>query len=154
MIKLYIDKLYYIGDTIVSHSDNIKTRKHIHHQPRHNLSIKIGKTGIGFAALSALAISAEKTHWELRTTFDMDSYPIGIDNQCSACISYDSEDFIGLLIDTKCTIKGFGSTRTTNVQRGTLLWRWQDNIGQVHKFKIPNSYYVPSGRVCLLSPQH
>ena len=30
MIKLCKDKLYYIGDTIVSHSENIKTRRHIH----------------------------------------------------------------------------------------------------------------------------
>ena len=57
-------------------------------------------------------------------------------------------------MESKKTIKGFGGTRVTNVQRGTLLWRWQDDNGQVHKFTIPNSYYVPEGKVRLLSPQH
>ena len=41
-----------------------------------------------------------------------------------------------------------------NVYVGTLVWKWYDNEGQVHKFRIPNSYYVPQGNVRLLSPQH
>jgi hypothetical protein len=36
----------------------------------------------------------------------------------------------------------------------TIVWRWSDNEGRIHKFRIPNSYYVPQGKVRLLSPQH
>jgi len=41
-----------------------------------------------------------------------------------------------------------------NVKMGTLKWRWTDDDGMVHKFVIPNSFYVPQGKVRLLSPQH
>ena len=34
------------------------------------------------------------------------------------------------------------------------MWKWCDNDGKVHKFRIPNSYYVPQGNCRLLSPQH
>ena len=30
----------------------------------------------------------------------------------------------------------------------------EDDNGKIHKFVIPNSYYIPEGRVRLLSPQH
>jgi Reverse transcriptase (RNA-dependent DNA polymerase) len=51
-------------------------------------------------------------------------------------------------------VKGFAGTKTTNVQIGTLRWSWEDELGRKHTFTIPNSYYVPDGRVRLLSPQH
>ena len=35
-----------------------------------------------------------------------------------------------------------------------LLWKWQDDQGAIHSFHIPDSYYVPQGKVHLLSPQH
>jgi hypothetical protein len=38
--------------------------------------------------------------------------------------------------------------------KGTIVWKWCDNEGKVHRFRIPNSYYVPDGKVRLLSPQH
>ncbi len=44
--------------------------------------------------------------------------------------------------------------KTTGIKIGTLLWKWCDDEGQVHSFKIPNSFYVPQGGVRLLSPQH
>ena len=86
--------------------------------------------------------------------FDTDSMKIGIDNRCSACISYDINDFEGPVIKVNRSIKGFGGERVMNVYRGTIIWRWCDNEGVVHKFKIPNSYYVPDGHCRLLSPQH
>ncbi len=51
-------------------------------------------------------------------------------------------------------IKGFAGSRMTGVKIGTLLWKWLDDQGMEHSFKIPNSYYVPSEGVRLLSPQH
>jgi hypothetical protein len=41
-----------------------------------------------------------------------------------------------------------------NVKTGTIRWRWEDDQGVIHSFDIPGSYYVPAGRVRLLSPQH
>ena len=38
--------------------------------------------------------------------------------------------------------------------KGTISWKWSDDWGRIHEFKIPNSYYVPDGGVRLLSPQY
>ena len=105
-------------------------------------------------AFTVLAMQASSTIGERVTQFDTDSVPIGIDNRCSACISHKAEDFIGELKDTTKTIKGFAGSRTTNVKVGTLSWTWDDDNGIPHKFIIPKSYYVPQGKVRLLSPQH
>ena len=86
--------------------------------------------------------------------FDTDSQLVGIDNRCSACISHVAGDFIGPLQDTQRYIKGFGGSRTTNVKTGTIQWKFTDDKGSIHKFLIPNSYYIQSGGVRLLSPQH
>ena len=42
----------------------------------------------------------------------------------------------------------------SNVMKGTIKWEWNDDHGKIHRFIIPNSYYVPAGSVRLLSPQH
>ena len=52
--------------------------------------------------------------------FDTNAKPIGVDNQCSTCISLYIEDFIGPLEDTNKTIKGFAGARTNNPKTGTL----------------------------------
>ena len=86
--------------------------------------------------------------------FDTDSARIGIDNRCSGCISHRVEDFEGPLTDTDKTIRGFGGSRISNIKMGTIRWRWLDDSGAVHQFRIPRSFYIPSGNVRLLSPQH
>lgn len=86
--------------------------------------------------------------------FDTDSGRVGIDNRASACISHDISDFVGPLKKVNRAIKGFGGEKTWNVYTGTIVWKWHDNDGQLHRFKIPNSYYVPQGKCRLLSPQH
>ena len=37
---------------------------------------------------------------------------------------------------------------------GTLRWQWSDDSGKIRTFEIPNSYYVASCELRLLSPQH
>ena len=103
---------------------------------------------------AATAMNAELDKRTNVMPFDSDSAPIGVDNRCTACISHIAEDFIGNLVDSKRTIKGFGGSRTAGIKMGTLRWSWLDNAGIEHTFKIPNSYYVPQGKVRLLSPQH
>jgi hypothetical protein len=86
--------------------------------------------------------------------FDTDSIAIGIDNRCTACISDRREHFIGDLKPGKKMIKGFHGEKETSVMSGTIRWRWLDGNGSQHQFDIPNSYYIPDGECCLLSPQH
>lgn len=38
--------------------------------------------------------------------------------------------------------------------RGTFRFDIEDDDGEVHTIRIPNSVYVPGLRYCLLSPQH
>ena len=86
--------------------------------------------------------------------FDTDSAPIGVDNRCSGCISHEISDFLDDLRPSNRVIKGFGGARTVNVMTGTLRWQWADDTGAVSTFTIPKSFYVPHGKVRLLSPQH
>ena len=103
----------------------------------------------------ALACPAKQTTTQERIVkFDTDAKPIGVDNRCSACISPYIEDFIGPLEDTNKTIKGFAGTQTKNPKIATLYWQWSDDSGKIHTFEIPNSYYIPSCELRLLSPQH
>ena len=98
--------------------------------------------------MAAVAMHVEGSDiFEHVMTFDTDSSPIGIDKRCTGCISHRIKDFEGPLIDTGGQIKCFGGYRTSNVQMGTLIWKWQDNQGRIHKFKIPKSFYSPDGWV-------
>jgi len=101
-----------------------------------------------------LAMQAKQGKHLHSMNFDTDSGEVGIDNRCSACMSHDINDFVGQTTPTDRVIKGFGGTRTYNVQKGTIRWRVLDDAGVQHTFDIPDSYYVPSGNVRLLSPQH
>ena len=105
-------------------------------------------------ALSATAMTAKTKIRSNVITFDSDSAPVGIDNRCLACIGHIPEDFIGDLVDTDRTIRGFAGTKISRVKIGTLRWSWLDDQGIEHTFNIPKSYFVPQGKVRLLSPQH
>jgi type IV secretory pathway VirB3-like protein len=108
---------------------------------------------VDFHILSVVAMKST-VHTERMAQFDTDSGPVGIDNRCSACFSLKRADFIGELFPCTRTIKGFGGTRVSSIHMGTLQWHWDDDQGVTHQFLIPNSYYVPEGKVRLLSPQH
>ena len=104
--------------------------------------------------MTALAMQATTNNYIINTTFDSDSSTVGIDNRCSACMSHVIEDFTGQMRECNKSIKGFGGSKIYNVKIGTIIWRWEDDEGKIHKFTIPNSYYVPDGNMRLLSPQH
>jgi len=145
-------------ETKLAHSENARTyrrritiAKGINYHPtplkrRGNYLTKI-------CALTAVSMQATRASERL-VQFDTDSAPIGVDNRCTACISHAIEDFEGPLAECNRAIKGFGGTRTEGVQIGTLKWKWLDDEGRTHTFLIPKSYYVPQGKVRLLSPQH
>ena len=89
-----------------------------------------------------------------KVKFDSYSLAIGLDNRCSAWIFNKLEDFDGPITKTNRTIKAFAGERVINVYSGTIIWKWLDDEGKRHTFRIPKSYYVPSGGYRLLSPQH
>ena len=64
------------------------------------------------------------------------------------------DDFDGPLIDSGRVIKDFGGTKTKPVKKGTIVWKWHDNNGKEHCFKIPNSYNIPEQGVRLLRPEY
>jgi hypothetical protein len=86
--------------------------------------------------------------------FNTHSTTIGIDNRCTACISNNTDHFVGELKPAKHVIKGFGGVVNTKVMIGTIRWIFFYHNGLEHTFNIPNSFYIPGGNVCLLSPQH
>ena len=63
-------------------------------------------------------------------------------------------DIPGTLKPSRSIIWGFGGATTTNIWVGTISWSWDNNTGTKHKMIIPNSFYVPEGKCCLLSTQH
>ena len=105
-------------------------------------------------AMPAVAMQANVKQLERMTPFDTDTQWIGVDNRCSGCISHVKSDLVERLIPAMRTIRGIAGSRTVNVSIGTLIWEWEDDGGTAHVFLIPNSYYVPDGKVRLLSPQH
>ena len=70
------------------------------------------------------------------------------------CISGYLEDFIGKPVPSSKVIRGFNHVHTTGILEGTLRYKWEDDDGREHEFTIPNSIYVPTAKVRLLSPQH
>ena len=62
------------------------------------------------------------------------------------------KDFIRELKDSNRIVKDFMDTKITNMQTGTLLWKWMDNKGKEYKFKIVNFYFVLNYNIRLLSP--
>jgi len=108
-----------------------------------------------FAFWAVAMASTSGANGQKMAIFDTDSATIGVDNRCSACISSVLDDFDGPVEDTNRVIKGFGGSKTANVMKGTLVWKWYDDNGTTHDFRIPNSYYVKmEERTRLLSPQH
>jgi hypothetical protein len=84
----------------------------------------------------------------------IDSALVGVNNQCKACISPFLSDFVEPPVPVSTKPVGFGSKETTRLQFGTLKWNWEDDQGCKHDHIIPNSYYTPTAKLRLISPQH
>mmetsp|Transcript_26540 Transcript_26540/g.37655 ORF Transcript_26540/g.37655 Transcript_26540/m.37655 type:complete len:1449 (-) Transcript_26540:1524-5870(-) len=110
-------------------------------------------TIMAFTAILAFAAPTKKAA-EHQAQFDTDSTLIGVDNRCSVCISGYLDDFQEHPKPTDKIIRGFNQVHTTGVMEGTIKYKWEDDNGLSHEFTIPNSIYVPTARVRLLSPQH
>ena len=85
--------------------------------------------------------------------FDSDSYPVLIDNCCTACITNCIRDFCEEPRLINSSISGIGGPIGITHQ-GTIKWSLLDDQGRAHTFRIPNAYYAPKAPHRLLSPQH
>jgi Reverse transcriptase (RNA-dependent DNA polymerase) len=125
------------------------------YQRRTQMSTKYTKTILQCHQMIAMSAQGKRVQNSiLPHIFDTDSALIGVDNRASACMSDNIRDFSGTLQPTNRVIRGFAGTKTNNVQMGTIHWRIEDDQGKVTTHIIPNSSYVPDGKVRLLSPQH
>jgi hypothetical protein len=90
----------------------------------------------------------------LPVRFDLDSYPIRVDNYASRCMANAPHLFEDLhLNEDKGQVDGINSGLDI-VGQGTFKFSITDNDGKLHVIKIPNSLYVPKLRKCLLLPQY
>ena len=112
------------------------------------------KQGKRLIVVNELRTKRKRNNSSRTVLFDSDAKAIGIDNRCSACISHDLNDFVGPVVKSNKTIRGFGGRTKMKVYKGTIAWNWLDDNGVMTKFKIPGSYYIPEGKCRLLSPQH
>jgi hypothetical protein len=109
-------------------------------------------------ALAAITTGVARAHLantnpSSRAIFDSDSFDILVDGGATASISNNIADFLKPPRASKVLVKGFnGSTSATQV--GTVSWPVLDDEGRHRSLKIPNTYYVPSCPIRLLSPQH
>jgi hypothetical protein len=88
-----------------------------------------------------------------RALFDSDSFDILVDGGATASISNCLGDFIRPPTTTDIRIKGFNGTYSA-ARIGTVRWPILDDQGVKHVLQIPDTYFVASCPMRLLSPQH
>ena len=98
-------------------------------------------------------LQTELTTSAKTTTYDTDSYPIRIDNHSSYCVSPSKKDFVGKLTPISANIRGIGGNVKIRY-KGTVKWKWEDDLGQTTTHLIPNTLFMPTSPDRILSPQH
>jgi len=86
-------------------------------------------------------------------SYDTDSFLIGIDNHASYSMTNNKDDFIGTPTKVNVRVKGIQG-HSTSALKGTVQWDIHDDDGQRHSIVLPNTYYIESLPLRLLSPQH
>ena len=119
----------------------------VYHPPRPKEDIQLDFTSFS----STAPIPVIKTDNTYR--FDSDSFRIGVDNQSSYSISNNLDDFITPPLPMKAKLLGINGVSPI-MGRGTVRWHIDDDDGLTHPITLPNTLYVPSSPMCLLSPQH
>jgi hypothetical protein len=85
--------------------------------------------------------------------FDSNLFPIGINTHASRCMANAPHLFEDLRLSDKGKVQGINDGLEIK-GKGTFKFKIEDNNGQTHEIKIPNSLYIPDLERCLLSPQH
>ena len=108
--------------------------------------------------LSAPPLTGMTTTWSSEQvapsgTFDSDAQTLMLDDDASACITNDINDFIQPPERVDKMVKGIkGHAQATH--RGTLKWYIEDDHGLVHVMVITGAYLIPETTTRILSPQH
>ncbi len=76
-----------------------------------------------------------------------------VDNGASYSISNNIDDFIEPPTKIGPKIQGFAGSLTTSLI-GTVKWYITDDDGRTHSIILPNTSYVPTADIRMLSPQH
>jgi hypothetical protein len=76
-----------------------------------------------------------------------------VDNGASYSISNNIDDFIEPPTKIGPKIQGFAGSLTTSLI-GTVQWYITDHDGRTHSIILPNTSYVPTADIRILSPQH
>jgi hypothetical protein len=148
---------HWIHNLKMSHIQRIRVRKMnsaVHSFVHNGCCIRRRHKLLCLQVIAMAAQGKSKQPSVMPHIFDSDNALIGVDNCASACMSDNIHDFCGQIKTYKLYFTGFAGTKTTNVQMGTIQWRIEDDTGKVSTHTIPHSYYVPDGKVQLLSPQH
>ena len=74
-------------------------------------------------------------------TFELDSYPILIDNCSTACVTNIVHDFIGDTKDIQARVTGIGG-QICITKIGTVKWNIEDDQGRIHQVKIKDTFYA------------
>ena len=85
--------------------------------------------------------------------FDSDSYSIGVDSHASRCMINKAHLFEDLRLSDEGKVQGINDGLEIK-GKGTFKFKIEDDNGQTHEIKVPNSLYLPGLERCLLSPQH
>ena len=106
---------------------------------------------IGFNSISP------REKMPISSRFDTDSVKMAIDNCATRSISPNPHHFEDLSLKYVGRCRGLGDkigSGPSIAGVGTLVFTIQDDSGQWHVIKIPNSLYIPSAGDILISPQH
>ena len=92
-------------------------------------------------------------HPSLPLHFDLDSFPIMVNNCATTLITSCLQDFVEPPSHSNKSIQGIGGG-TTALKGETVTWHILDDQGCPHILTLPDTYYAPQAPHRLLSPQH
>ena len=92
--------------------------------------------------LMAMSSSDSKDPDEQALSWDSDSFVIGIDQHTSAPISNDKRHFVEVQESNAKVVGVDGVPRGIAAGKGILIWFVEDDEGIIHKWVIPNAYYI------------
>ena len=105
-------------------------------------------------ALLTTTVAMHANNAPARTAvFTTGTHPVRVDNCSSFCVSNDKHDFESLE-PFQATVRGIGGALVTVHQRGTVRWKWENDLGQTTTHVIPNTLFMPTNPCRILSPQH
>jgi hypothetical protein len=85
--------------------------------------------------------------------FDLDSFPICINNHALYCMANSPHLFDSLILLDVGKVDGINDGLAI-LGKGTFKFSISNDDDRVHRISIPNSLYLPELHGCLLSPQH